>query len=104
MARHLLQWLLMSYFCIQESFAQLTDETKQKLQSIIQEEMPFCNPLNLGDDTTVDRYFALNCLLIAMTHDALLYPHTYAIARIEMAQRVMVAINKHPRRDGYRFH
>lgn len=66
--------------------------------------MPFCNPLNLGIYDGWSPYFALNGLLIAMTHDALLYPHTYAIARIEMAQRVMVAINKHPRRDGYRFH
>ncbi|HEK0788101.1 bifunctional acyl-CoA synthetase/GNAT family N-acetyltransferase [Proteus sp. GOKU] len=81
--------------------AQLTDETKQKLQSIIQEENAIRNPLNLGDDTTVDRYIlALNCLLDSHDHDALLLIHTpSAIApSIETAQQVIEAINKHPRR------
>ncbi len=81
--------------------AQLTDETKQKLQSVIQEENIIRNPLNLGDDTTVDRYIlALNCLLDSHDHDALLLIHTpSAIApSIETAQRVIEAINKHPRR------
>lgn len=55
----------------------------------------------MGDDTTVDRYVAtLNCLLDSHDHDALLLIHTpSAIApSIETAQRVIEAINKHPRR------
>lgn len=81
--------------------AQLTDETTQKLQSVIQAENTIRNPLNLGDDTTVERYIAtLNCLLDSHDHDALLLIHTpSAIApSIETAQRVIETINKHPRR------
>ncbi|MGX8894921.1 hypothetical protein ACWWJS_26350, partial [Enterobacter cloacae] len=50
---------------------------------------------------TVERYIrAVNCLLDSHDHDALLLIHTpSAIApSIETAQKVIEAINKHPRR------
>ncbi|MGK0680622.1 protein acetyltransferase, partial [Proteus mirabilis] len=71
------------------------------LQAIVQDTSPIRNPLNLGDDTTVERYImAVNCLLDSHDHDALLLIHTpSAIApSIETAQKVIEAINTHPRR------
>ncbi|HDT2998526.1 TPA: bifunctional acetate--CoA ligase family protein/GNAT family N-acetyltransferase [Proteus mirabilis] len=81
--------------------AQLSTDTQQRLQDIVQDTSPIRNPLNLGDDTTVERYImAVNCLLDSHDHDALLLIHTpSAIApSIETAQKVIEAINKHPRR------
>ncbi len=81
--------------------AQLSTDTQQRLQAIVQDTSPIRNPLNLGDDTTVERYImAVNCLLDSHDHDALLLIHTpSAIApSIETAQKVIEAINKHPRR------
>ena len=81
--------------------AQLSADTQQQLQAIVQDTSAIRNPLNLGDDTTVERYIrAVNCLLDSHDHDALLLIHTpSAIApSIETAQKVIEAINKHPRR------
>ncbi|HCT3782900.1 TPA: bifunctional acetate--CoA ligase family protein/GNAT family N-acetyltransferase [Proteus mirabilis] len=81
--------------------AQLSADTQQQLQTIVQDTSAIRNPLNLGDDTTVERYIrAVNCLLDSHDHDALLLIHTpSAIApSIETAQKVIEAINKHPRR------
>ena len=81
--------------------AQLSEETQQQLQKVVLEKNAIRNPLNLGDDTTVDRYIAaLNCLLDSHDHDALLLIHTpSAIApSIETAQRVIETIAKHLRR------
>ncbi|MBI6260896.1 MAG: bifunctional acetate--CoA ligase family protein/GNAT family N-acetyltransferase [Proteus mirabilis] len=81
--------------------AQLSADTQQQLQDIVQDTSAIRNPLNLGDDTTVERYIrAVNCLLDSHDHDALLLIHTpSAIApSIETAQKVIEAINKHPRR------
>ncbi|WP_107033949.1 bifunctional acetate--CoA ligase family protein/GNAT family N-acetyltransferase [Proteus mirabilis] len=81
--------------------AQLSTDTQQRLQAIVQDTSPIRNPLNLGDDTTVERYImAVNCLLDSHDHDALLLIRTpSAIApSIETAQKVIEAINKHPRR------
>ncbi|MDF7338500.1 bifunctional acetate--CoA ligase family protein/GNAT family N-acetyltransferase [Proteus mirabilis] len=81
--------------------AQLSADTQQQLQAIVQDTSAIRNPLNLGDDTTVERYIrAVNCLLDSHDHDALLLIHTpSAIApSIETAQNVIEAINKHPRR------
>ncbi|HCR3560433.1 TPA: bifunctional acetate--CoA ligase family protein/GNAT family N-acetyltransferase [Proteus mirabilis] len=82
--------------------AQLSADTQQQLQAIVQDTSAIRNPLNLGDDTTVERYIrAVNCLLDSHDHDALLLIHTpSAIApSIETAQKVIEAINKHPRRN-----
>ncbi|HFS8238262.1 TPA: bifunctional acetate--CoA ligase family protein/GNAT family N-acetyltransferase [Proteus mirabilis] len=81
--------------------AQLSADTQQQLQAIVQDTSAIRNPLNLGDDTTVERYIrTVNCLLDSHDHDALLLIHTpSAIApSIETAQKVIEAINKHPRR------
>ncbi|MDC9768838.1 bifunctional acetate--CoA ligase family protein/GNAT family N-acetyltransferase [Proteus mirabilis] len=81
--------------------AQLSADTQQQLQAIVQDTSAIRNPLNLGDDTTVERYIrAVNYLLDSHDHDALLLIHTpSAIApSIETAQKVIEAINKHPRR------
>ncbi|EJD6330894.1 bifunctional acetate--CoA ligase family protein/GNAT family N-acetyltransferase [Proteus mirabilis] len=81
--------------------AQLSADTQQQLQAIVQDTSAIRNPLNLGDDTTVERYIrAVNCLLDSHDHDALLLIHTpSAIApSIETTQKVIEAINKHPRR------
>ena len=77
--------------------AQLSADTQQQLQAIVQDTSAIRNPLNLGDDTTVERYIrAVNCLLDSHDHYALLLIHTPSA--IETAQKVIEAINKHPRR------
>lgn len=81
--------------------AQLSTQTQQELLSVLQEKTQIRNPLNLGDDTTVERYIAaVNCLFDCHDYDALLLIHTpSAIApSIETAKQVIEAFQKHPRR------
>lgn len=88
-------------FLYSGKLAQLSEETQQKLQAVVQEKSRIRNPLNLGDDVTVDSYIAaLNNLLDSHDHDALLLIHTpSAIApSFDTAKKVIEALKNHPRK------
>ncbi|PQQ24330.1 bifunctional acetate--CoA ligase family protein/GNAT family N-acetyltransferase [Photorhabdus hindustanensis] len=78
----------------------LGEETTKALKTQLPETISLHNPLDLRDDSTVERYIAaLKPLLDSHDHDALLLIHSpSAIAPgIQTATKVIETIRKHPR-------
>ncbi|WP_434525542.1 bifunctional acetate--CoA ligase family protein/GNAT family N-acetyltransferase [Photorhabdus asymbiotica] len=80
--------------------AMLGEETTKALKTQLPETIALHNPLDLRDDSTVERYIAaLKPLLDSHDHDALLLIHSpSAIAPgIQTATKVIETIRQHPR-------
>ena len=78
----------------------LSDETRNQLNALLPLNLLTQNPINLGDDATVDRYVnVLIKLLDSHDQDALLLIYTpSAITNSKiMAEKVIKAIKQHPR-------
>ncbi|MTB40183.1 bifunctional acetate--CoA ligase family protein/GNAT family N-acetyltransferase [Providencia vermicola] len=80
--------------------ATLSQETENELSSLLPLDLSTQNPIDLGDDATVDRYIdVLNKMLDSHDHDALLLIYTpSAITDSKtMAEKVIKTIKQHPR-------
>nr|WP_314267052.1 bifunctional acetate--CoA ligase family protein/GNAT family N-acetyltransferase [uncultured Moellerella sp.] len=80
--------------------ASLSDETQNQLNTLLPLNLLTQNPINLGDDATVDRYVnVLVKLLDSHDQDALLLIYTpSAITNSKiMAEKVIKTIKQHPR-------
>lgn len=82
------------------TLAQLSEETINKLQSVLPAGVEAANPLDLRDDATPEHYTqALEILLDATQQDALMIVHapSSAAPATQSAQRIIELVNRHPR-------